>query len=322
MKNSTFNSSLFAKDLSALIIRNYRVKPPLKDWRTDLPVLKKFTHSCIKASMINGICEPFYSKGKLKAFLLIGKVHLGPKIPMYWGFIETDGSKEADQWVLKKMKEHLSFFTTDTMLELPYYLHHLLKPLYKAGFFIDSVRTVGNSKSASQRLLESGKHLKARAQGLSFQPLKTLAELKHIQIIQKEEFRRNPQYGWFVGSDAWLKQSLESRKADLKNPEACQYVIKKGSQTLGYFGYSLYPGLNGPMAGTEFIFHRSLQGRGLSYVGYKILLEHMIKNDVAFFSGNTSQLPILKAARLMGRVPLFYMIRAGKSHFDLDHFRY
>jgi hypothetical protein len=119
----------------------------------------------------------------------------------------------------------------------------------------------------------------------------------------------------------WLDHQYKIRLENLKNPDACMRVIKKGQKVVGYFGYSSQPGIfKGKNAGTEFVFDKSIQGKGFSFVAYRLLLEHMIAGKIDFFMGNTSQPAVLKAAQIMGRVTQNYALRFGQSYFQAKHF--
>lgn len=323
-KQADLSSVNLGEGLTTIVLQNYRKVPLLPKFRPAPQALNAFAKGCVEASMRQGICDPFYVDKKLKALFLLGHVQLVPGFPLYWGFVETDRSKESDKWLLDRLKKHLPFFEPSTMLEIPHYLQHLLPKFYSLGYFIDTVRTVGSPGVAYKRLME------ARAPednldrlGLSVSKLRSVAELRQVEEIERAEFKRNPQFGWFVNSEKFLDQMFEMRKNNANDPSSCLRVIKRGNEVLGYFGYNRQPGFfNGSTVGSDFVFHRRIQGKGISHVGYRILLEHMIQNKVDFFYGNTSQKPILKLAKIMGRVPQTYMIRAGKGAFSAKYFRY
>ena len=74
------------------------------------------------------------------------------------------------------------------------------------------------------------------------------------------------------------------------------------------------------LGGAEFVFDKSIQGKGLSKIGYRILLDDMVKGNADFFMGNTSQIGVLKNAKSMGRVPVNFCLRFTEGHFKTQYF--
>lgn len=314
------NSQRLSNDLAKLISNNYRKKAILRNFHPNSYALRRFTKGCIEGAMKRGVCEFLYQDKQLKAFFLLLYTQLAPGLPFYRGFVQTDQSKESEKWVIEKLETQSSFFTENSMMDFPHYLKHLLPQVYLKGYFIDSVRTVGRPKEAYANLMKF-RNPKNSIDGCTIEKIKNKNDLKQIQKIEFKEFKRNPQYGWFVSSKPWLDNQYKLRFENLKNPEAFMRVIKKGKKVLGYFGYSAQAGIfNGKNAGIEFVFDKSIQGKGFSLVGYRIMLENMIEKNIDFFMGNTSQPSVLKAAKIMGRVPQNYVIRFGKSFFQAKHF--
>jgi hypothetical protein len=313
-----------ANDLSRLIKSNYRAVSPIKKLKPNPKLSRAFMAGLVEAAMKYGICEPLYKGRALKAIFLMTKVQLVPGLPLHWGLVETDRSREAERWLITKLKEHSGFFADSSMLEFPAYLRASLPKLEKAGFFVDSVKTFGEVRASHRRLTQVSKSFSDPASlGLSIERLRRVDDLRQITRIEEREFRRNPQFGWFVPSKNWLKHSFRTRKQCLNSPDACLYMVKKGKKVLGYFGCTpMLTTFRGKFAGTDFVFDKSIQGKGLSYVGYRMLLEFMLEDKIDFFGGNTAQAPTMKLSKLMGRKPVNFILRFGKGHFPRSHFRF
>jgi hypothetical protein len=317
------HSVSLANDLSRLIKNNYRAVSPIKKLKPDPKLSRAFMAGLVEAAMKYGICEPLYKTRDLKAIFLMTKVQLVPGLTLHWGLAETDRSRKAEQWLIAKLKEHSGFFADSSMLEFPAYLRAALPKLEKMGFFVDSVKTFGEVQTSHERLTQTSNSFSDPASlGLSIERLRRVDDLKQITRIEEREFRQNPQFGWFVSSNSWLRHSLQTRKQYLNSSEARLYVVKKDRKVLGYFGCTPMPTIfRGKFAGTDFVFDKSIQGKGLSYVGYRMLLEFMLENKIDFFGGNTSQAPTMKLSRLMGRKPVSFILRFGKGYFSENHFR-
>ncbi len=174
------NSKKLSNDLAKLILNNYRHKTIIKNFSPNPKAIKSFTKGCIEGAMKRGICEFLYQENQLNAFFLLFYIELAPGLPFYWGFVQTDQSKDTDKWVLKKLKTHSSFFTENSMMDFPYYLKHLLPQVYREGYFIDSVRTVGVPKEAYVKLMKS-RNPKASMDGYTIENIKNKSDLKQIQ---------------------------------------------------------------------------------------------------------------------------------------------
>jgi hypothetical protein len=149
------SSNILSNDLAKLILNNYRQKTIIKNFRPDPKAVKGFTKGCIEGAMKRGVCEFLYEDKQLKAFFLLVYTEFAPGLPFYWGFVQTDQSKDSEKWVLQKLNTHSSFFTENTMLELPHDLKHLLPQVYRQGYFIDTVRTVGVPQEAYAKLMKA-----------------------------------------------------------------------------------------------------------------------------------------------------------------------
>ena len=65
-------------------------------------------------------------------------------------------------------------------------------------------------------------------------------DLMTVKEIERKEFKRNPQYGWFVSDEAWLKNSFNERGDSLKDKKCSAYVLKdKKNKVKGFFGANL-----------------------------------------------------------------------------------
>jgi len=112
------------------------------------------------------------------------------------------------------------------------------------------------------------------------------------------------------------------RVSVLKREDCSLYILKNKRGTVkGYFGFytHMHP-VFGPLAGPEFVFDKSIQGKGLSTMAYKILLEDMVKAKVKFLSGHTSQIGVFKNAKSMGRVPVNFALRHSPGYFGKKYF--
>jgi hypothetical protein len=316
---AAFQSVVMARDLADLILERGL---PIQGLQFKHKSLGEHCRGFIEMAMAKGICRPFYKNEKLKAIFLIGEVPFAPGFSLYWGIIESDGSREAGKWLIERLKENRSFMTENSILEMPVHLRGLIPHLYRLGYFIDSVRTIGDATIALPRLLSHKRaQVDIKDHGLTVSRLKSISELRQIREIEKREFKRNPKFGWFQSTEGWLTHATNRRRENMSDKTIPMFVFKKGNRVVGFFAGTPDSRYFRPrILGIEFVFDRSIQGKGLSYIAYRVLLEAMLEHGSKFFLGNTAQSPVMKLSKLMGRRPMSYSLRFGKAAFPHSHF--
>lgn len=310
------------EDMACLVLENASRNPVLKD---ELPLksgIKKLLTGTSKLAIRKGFFDSLYVRDKLQAYLLLTRVEFAPGIPVTYGIVNGRNTKTAKKWLGQTIKELEFLIDSETTLEVPIHYKNDLDMFEELGFFIDTVRLIGRPKTC---LRNFEKNLPAK---VPFEDLGLMAseaslnDLKQLKNLEFREFKRNPQYGWFVANDIWINYAYERRVSSKKKKSGKALVLKdKHKNLLGYFGYDMdQTPQYGLMAGSELILDQSLQGKGLSKFCYHELLKDMVSKKAKLLMGNTAQLGVLKHAKTMGRLPLSFSMRHSPGHFPKEHF--
>lgn len=230
-------------------------------------------------------------------------------------------SATALKWVEKQIRKNRDFYNSRTMIHLTAKDQGLLRVFLRNGFHIDCVIQVGEVKSCYQNLMQKRKPPKDfKMWGLRVSPLRTRAEVKEVLAIEHKEFSRNPQFGWFIALPSVRRRRRQSlmKKISMKG----RYVLKNGDgKVVGYF--SCQAGFEerlGSKAGIGLVLSQEIQGKGLLKAIYRFILEDLRERNIRIFVGGTSQIPVMKFSRLMGRINAVYLLRYGPGFFYPEYF--
>lgn len=297
-------------------VRLFKKNPPSRSG------MKKKFRGYIRASLTCGVFDYLYEKDKLVAFFIFTKTEFAPGLPFAVGTLDCNGTKAAVNWIKDKLAEYQLLFNFSSHFELPIHLKRLLPHFFDAGFSIDSVKLMGVPKDCLNKFKGRGRdHSKLDELGLKLSRA-AREDLSQVMDIESREFTRNPQYGHFVANEKWLKDRFQVRTKALESEKSFSYVLKnKRGKVVGHFGADIIKTPDFGNLGTpEFLFDKSIQGKGLSKIGYQILLEDMSSHGADFFMGNTAQLGVLRNAKKMGRVPINFFLRYSPGYFAADYF--
>lgn len=225
----------------------------------------------------------------------------------------------ALKWLLGTLKEEKSSLDDNTFIFLAASYANFLPELFELGFSVDSLILEGDPKKALKLLKrnlnppEDLRHL-----GLSIRRAEK-KDISKILKLSKTEFTRNPQFGWFCASPKFLKAQRIELTRGMRRKDHSHYVIEKGKNFLGYFGSDA--SREKKLAGITLLFDPAIQGKGAVKTAYYILLKDMVLKNVSDFRGGTSQTPVLKISKIMGRRMVSCLLRFQKSAFPKDHFK-
>lgn len=315
-------SSKLLADVTELVYKNtlkinlFKKNPPNKNGMKSM--LKGYINGAIRC----GVFDYQYKEDRLEAFIIFTKANFAPGVTVTMGTLNCTGTKSSLDWVKEKLTEYAILFNSRSHFELPIHLKKMLPYMENLGFSIDTLKLIGRPDECQKKFSRNfGSNKKFEDYGLQL-CIPTKKDLMVVKEIERKEFKRNPQYGWFVSDEAWLKNSFNERVDSLKDKKCSAYVLKdKRNKVKGFFGVNLRKTPNfGLLGGPEFVFDKSIQGKGLSKIGYRILLDDMVKGKADFFMGNTSQIGVLKNAKSMGRAPINLCLRFTKGHFKTQYF--
>ncbi|MBC86021.1 MAG: hypothetical protein CL677_02490 [Bdellovibrionaceae bacterium] len=309
-------------DLVDLVVTNRRRVPLFRKSSFSKMGIRKQMETHILKALSCGVFEYKYHRNKLVAFLLLNRVELAPGLPVFMGTVNATENKVAKDWVFERLENLKFLFNSSTQIILPVHLRSMLPQLSELGFNIDTVRLMGSVPKCIEKLQYSEDPTELfRRHRLSLHTA-TAEDLEQVREIERREFSRCPEYGWFVSEKAWLDNMLNARLDSLKDDTIKCHVLKsKSGKVKGYFGsFNQADPSFGMVGGPELIFDRSIQGKGLSKPAYQIILQDLLKGKAKYLSGNTSQVGVLKHAQTMGRVPVSYFLRFHPGYFDRDHF--
>ena len=318
-----WNSVKLSKDYARLAIQNVQKSKHFGGAKVRHGELAKMMLRYIEGSMKHGVCDFLYHQGELEGILLLGKNRLARDLKVWFGTAEIKGNARSKRWLQDKFLYHQDLLCDrNLMFDLPQHLEKLLPYFLKSGFHIESVRSMASPKLAYRNLIRL-KNPPAGLDDLGYSIVRpNKRDLEMVLKIERNEFKRNPQYGWFVSRNEWLQESLRRRVIMLKEKGSSIYVIKDKKKVRGYFSCTFRKSpMWGKLAEPEFVFDQGIQGKGFSKTAYRTVLEDMLKKKSDFFRGNTAQGPVIGLGKLMGRKPTSYFLKYGKGHFKAAHFK-
>ncbi len=306
------------------ILQNKRHRGFINDAKST-KAIKKMMNKFYHQASEGGIIESYWHRGKLQAIFLIFEEKdssLGKTEHKIYT-AENPKSKKSWNWIKSNFKKYSNSYGKDTT----FWLHGQDKPkllfFEKIGFNIEALIQMG-VPSVGLSKLERAYRPKDNFEefGLICDSIKTKGEVDEVMKIYKSYFTRNPQYCSFATNPGQLKSMREELTEAKRSGDSHVYIIKdKKRKVLGMFSMSIGTDpFFGKRAGMEFVFSKTLIGKGFSKVAYKILLKKMIKEDVRYYFGGTSQPAVIKLGKLMERWPLGFFLSYGEGFFPRSHF--
>lgn len=148
------------------------------------------------------------------------------------------------------------------------------------------------------------------------------SEISAVLKLFKQEFGKNPQFGEWAGKPGYLRAIGQDMIAALSSGKLESFVIKQKRKILGYFGtYSSPANARYPsMAGIEIVLDRSIQGKGIAKICYRMMFEHLSKTRIKLVKGGTSQPAVLALAKAFKRQPFAYLMKFNSKYFSSNHF--
>ena len=286
--------------------------------------IRKEARTLLDSAMRAGWVEAFYDfSGKLRgAIRACNDSPLMPGMPDAQLTILYSGADiQAEAWMKKKLNSHAKWFGRPFSVRLDSGNRALLPFFRKHGVHIQSVLLGGCPQVASRELkkhygvLDWGAHPE-----FEISEVRTETEVDAVIQIMRKEFARNPQFGDFVGSAAFL--AIEKREI-LKNLHT-NFLIHSQGKIVGHFGVIIHRSvfLGKSEASLGINFSRSIQGKGLAKFAYAKLLHLAAKRGVDLISGGTSQKPVLKLSKIMKRPLLSYQLQSKDPYFPASYFKY
>ena len=309
-------------DMAEMVLANASRNPVFKKEKPLKSGIKKLLKGTSMLAAKKGVIDSFYKSDQLQAYFMLTRVEFAPGIPVTYGIVNGRNNKAAKTWISEKIKEVEFLIDDKTTLEVPVHFKTDLDMFEDHGFFIDTVRLVGRPEQCLKRLEESIPKTPTFLEHDLKVSEATFDDLKELKALEYQEFKRNPQFGWFVANDTWINYAYKRRANAKKNKVGKALVLKDHQgQLKGYYGYDVdQTPQYGPMAGSELIFDQSLQGKGLSKFCYQELLKDIVDKKAKLLMGNTAQIGVLKHAKTMGRCPLSFSMRHSPGHFPKEHF--
>lgn len=288
--------------------------------------LRKIMSGYLHNAKRTGVVEVLYNKNlKLEAiFWLFKSTQSFHNVPMM--ILEVHRNKNSPSaliWLNKKLEQYKYKIKGHCEALISPNDNELKRVMVKNGFHTSSLILLGKTHIAYKNLVKKFNPTKdVTSLGLKITSIESIKDIDQIIKIHRREFKRNPQYGWFVAKPQALKTFKEVLLKQRKAKSA--FVFKNlNGKVLGYFsGSSRHNFRMGLTGGVGLCFDKSIQGLGLSKVAYRLILEEFISGGVGQFYGGTSQKPVIKMAKIMGRFPSARIMKFGKGYFRESYFRY
>jgi hypothetical protein len=231
--------------------------------------------------------------------------------------------KKETKWIIEATQRHRHLFDHETRIQVLSPNDFLIPYLDQSGLYVEEVMLVGSVDSALEGLKKKYPWLSEMApKGFRFEPVQTEEQIRQCLMIFREEFTRNPQYGWFCTTPGFLNVVSQGMRQSMKSKRPHEFVMLDGEEVAGQFGFSpplYFPHLKARRAGIGITSHKRVQGKGFAKYYYFYLLSRMKEQRVKYFIGSTAQKPVMDLAKTMKRTPIQYVL-SGKKYFDPDHF--
>jgi hypothetical protein len=216
---------------------------------------------------------------------------------------------------LKKIKPWLKETIAEISKSSPRFTQVYLNPkedlalgscLPKAGFDTRYEILLGETNTALKNLMNKKKPFAdLKHLDLEIKEVKTAAKLSDVMKLQKKVSNASRSHTYFAHTPAQLKKD---------KIEYAQIISEKSGMILGVYRNkallgAMIVGIHGEgthkSGGISLFLHSSIQGKGVSKTGYRLMLEFLKKNKVATFMGGTSQPAVLALGKVMKRKAQF-----------------
>lgn len=224
----------------------------------------------------------------------------------------------AERWLGEVLDRELPRMEADLDCMVDIHQPEAYRALAARGVGIDSIMLLGDPRAALARLLRD-REVPPLPAPLAIVPLER-AHVDEAVALFRAAFTAEPQYCWFGGNEQHLSRQREELEKELAEGTRGHRVMVDGSRVVGALGASVREdGLFGRTAGMSLVLAPELRGRGLLRPIYRHLLEHMIAEGAVTFRGGTSQPPVMRLGRVLGR-PCVGAHMRRRNHFPASHF--
>ena len=158
---------------------------------------------------------------------------------------------------------------------------------------------------------------------ITIEPFYFKEDIPEITKLWLEEFTRDPRHFYAAARKSYQKaqkRHLQNlyKEMQLGNPTWMAYLFKNSAGKI--IGWADMHSYNKKQSGVQFCFAKELQGKKFGVLAYKLLLGDIKANKGKIFSGNTSNLAVLKLSQKFGRIPSHVMLKNGQGFFPNDYF--
>lgn len=230
--------------------------------------------------------------------------------------------RRATPWIRERLAAHRRLFTDEVAAHVTLRDEHLVPDLERAGMHLDSIQLAGDPRRALHRLRR--RYGEPGWTSVECRPLESLRQVRAVVALTRAEFTRNPRFGAFASRPRFVRSFTAALRADLDRAIGNQWVLVRGSDVVGHFGFNHFAqsALGCSVAAFGVTLDRSLQGAGLAKIAYRTMLERMVELDVGLVVGITAQPPVMHMSAVMGRRLIGYEMSTGRAWFPREHFQY
>ena len=224
------------------------------------------------------------------------------------------------RWLSEVLATELPRMQADLDLTLDRGYACAYRALREHGVGIDSVILLGSVGPALERL-RADATIRPFPPGLRLRPM-TVAHVEGALRLHRETFADTPQFCFFGANPSYLEGMRERLVEELTTDERhLQRVLLRGETLVGHVSATVDQSnaFWGPCAGMSLVLDPGVRGQGLLRPLYERLLAEALERGAVTFKGGTSQGPVLRLARRMGR-PLYAATMRRERFFDEAHF--
>lgn len=204
----------------------------------------------------------------------------------------------------------------DCLVDVAY--REAFRALRARGVGLDSVQLLGDPREALARLT-ADREVPPLPDGLAIRPLER-AQLNESVALFRDAFTREPQFCWFGADERHLARLHRALEQDLDEGVEGHFAMVRDGRVLGALDSTVRDDpFFGRLAGVGLVLAPELRGRGLLRPIYRHLLESMIDRAAVAFRGGTSQPPVMRLGRILGRPCAAWIMRRG-APFPASHF--
>lgn len=270
-----------------------------------------------------GVFESFRSNGSVRALVMLtpGIAYSFLKLKgNHWQFKILCDWEDPDAlaWTRTMLAKHRTLLKSHEFAGfMDAGLWSLLPDLKRCGISIEAVSLIGRTKLAIKKCPTSivwpSGYFVRRVQK---------KDIRELLSLMRTEFRRNPQFGWFVSHPQFLKMARDGFLKDCKRKRPFEFVVIVNRKIVGHFGAHVTNphGFGYKSASIGIGFKREHQGRGLSRLCYQEAVKVFSRERVKFFMGVTAQPAVMKIGAELGRELISFNMSSRKPYFTNDCF--